>query len=132
LEEACDDGAAARALKPIFSMLSNFLLGLYRESFSELAVHWYHDQNPKLVCKHYEYSNICSTHFYNDKWCKFSKDVARAYGKSFFKLINAMNKIICQKKIYSTISQHNLNKPIRTKQIAKFENGYIYYTMILA
>jgi hypothetical protein len=45
-----------------------------------------------------------------------------------------MNKIICQKKIYSTISQHNLNKPIRTKQIAKYENGYIYiyYTMILA
>jgi hypothetical protein len=37
-----------------------------------------------------------------------------------------MNKIICQKKIYSTISQHNLNKPIRTKQIAKYENGYIY------
>jgi hypothetical protein len=27
--------------------------------------------------------------FYYDKWCKFSKDVARAYGKSFSKLINA-------------------------------------------
>jgi hypothetical protein len=38
-----------------------------------------------------------------------------------------MNKTICQKKIYSTISQHNLNKPIRTKQIAKYENGYILY-----
>jgi len=41
-----------------------------------------------------------------------------------------MNKIICQKKIYSTISQHNLNKPIRTKQIAKYENGYIYIYII--
>jgi hypothetical protein len=36
-----------------------------------------------------------------------------------------MNKIICQKKVYSTISQHNLNNPITTKQIAKYENGYI-------
>ncbi len=66
-------------------------------------------------------------HFYNDKWCIFSKDVARAYGTSFSKLISATNKIICQKKIYSTINQHNLNKPIRTKQIAKYENGYILY-----
>ncbi len=55
------DGGSLCPVKPIFShvMLSIFFCWVCTESLSELVVHLYHDQNPKLVCisyKHYEYT----------------------------------------------------------------------------
>jgi hypothetical protein len=62
------------------------------------------------------------------------KGVGRAYGNSFFKVINVMNKRKCQKKMYSIVSHHNLNESIITTCIAKLQNidMKICFMMILA